>query len=83
VGRPVIDKTGLAGTYDYKLEWGDDVAARADADFTDSSAWSASSGICKALRRNAKNKIPNELLDTAQLGTDRQIVSLENDIKPP
>lgn len=32
VDRPVIDKTGLSGLYDYKLEWGDDVALRADAD---------------------------------------------------
>jgi uncharacterized protein (TIGR03435 family) len=32
VDRPVIDKTGLTGTYDYKVEWGDDVAVRADAD---------------------------------------------------
>jgi uncharacterized protein (TIGR03435 family) len=31
VDRPVIDKTGLTGTYDYKLEWGDDAAADADA----------------------------------------------------
>ena len=30
VDRPVIDKTGLTGTYDYKLEWGDDTAADAD-----------------------------------------------------
>jgi uncharacterized protein (TIGR03435 family) len=30
VDRPVIDKTGLNGTYDYKLEWGDDMAAGAD-----------------------------------------------------
>jgi uncharacterized protein (TIGR03435 family) len=30
VDRPVIDKTGLAGTYDYKLEFGDDTAAAAD-----------------------------------------------------
>jgi uncharacterized protein (TIGR03435 family) len=29
--RPVLDKTGLAGRYDYKLEWGDDTAANADA----------------------------------------------------
>jgi uncharacterized protein (TIGR03435 family) len=27
VDRPVIDKTGLSGTYDYKLEWGDDLSA--------------------------------------------------------
>jgi uncharacterized protein (TIGR03435 family) len=32
VDRPVIDKTGLTGLYDYKLEWGDDVALRTDAD---------------------------------------------------
>jgi uncharacterized protein (TIGR03435 family) len=31
VDRPVVDKTGLTGTYDYKLEWGDDTAAAADA----------------------------------------------------
>jgi len=31
VDRPVIDKTGLTGTYDYKLEWGDDTAADADS----------------------------------------------------
>jgi uncharacterized protein (TIGR03435 family) len=31
VDRPVIDKTGLTGTYDYKLEWGDDAATDADA----------------------------------------------------
>jgi uncharacterized protein (TIGR03435 family) len=31
VDRPVIDKTGLTGTYDYKLEWGDDTAVDADA----------------------------------------------------
>ena len=31
VDRPVIDKTGLTGTYDYKLEWGDDAAAGADS----------------------------------------------------
>lgn len=30
VDRPVVNKTGLAGTYDYKLEWGDDTAAAAD-----------------------------------------------------
>ena len=30
VDRPVIDKTGLTGTYDYKLEWGNDAAAHAD-----------------------------------------------------
>jgi uncharacterized protein (TIGR03435 family) len=30
VDRPVIDKTGLTGTYDYKLEWGDDTAGGAD-----------------------------------------------------
>jgi uncharacterized protein (TIGR03435 family) len=32
VDRPVIDKTGLSGGYDYKLEWGDYGAANADAD---------------------------------------------------
>jgi uncharacterized protein (TIGR03435 family) len=32
VDRPVIDRTGLTGSYDYKLEWGDDAAVRADAD---------------------------------------------------
>jgi uncharacterized protein (TIGR03435 family) len=32
VDRPVIDKTGLTGAYDYKLEWGDDGAANADVD---------------------------------------------------
>jgi uncharacterized protein (TIGR03435 family) len=32
VDRPVIDKTGLAGGYDYKLEWGDYGAVNADAD---------------------------------------------------
>jgi uncharacterized protein (TIGR03435 family) len=31
VDRPVVDKTGLTGTYDYKLEWGDDTAVDADA----------------------------------------------------
>lgn len=31
VDRPVIDKTGLTGTYDYELEWDDDTAAGADA----------------------------------------------------
>jgi bla regulator protein BlaR1 len=30
VDRPVIDKTGLTGTFDYKLEWADDTAADAD-----------------------------------------------------
>jgi uncharacterized protein (TIGR03435 family) len=30
VDRPVIDNTGLTGTYDYQLEWGDDTAADAD-----------------------------------------------------
>jgi uncharacterized protein (TIGR03435 family) len=30
VDRPVIDKTGLTGVYDYKLEWGDDTAAGGD-----------------------------------------------------
>jgi uncharacterized protein (TIGR03435 family) len=30
VDRPVIDKTGLTGMYDYKLEWGDDTATTAD-----------------------------------------------------
>jgi uncharacterized protein (TIGR03435 family) len=30
VDRPVIDKTGLTGTYDYKLEWGDETSAGAD-----------------------------------------------------
>jgi uncharacterized protein (TIGR03435 family) len=30
VDRPVIDKTGLTGAYDYKLEWGDDTAIAAD-----------------------------------------------------
>ena len=30
VDRPVIDKTDLTGTYDYKLEWGDDTAADID-----------------------------------------------------
>jgi uncharacterized protein (TIGR03435 family) len=32
VDRPVVDKTGLSGGYDYKLEWGNDGAANADAD---------------------------------------------------
>ena len=32
VDRPVIDKTGLTGGYDYKLDWGDYGAANADAD---------------------------------------------------
>jgi len=32
VDRPVLDKTGLSGGYDYKLEWGDYGAASADAD---------------------------------------------------
>jgi uncharacterized protein (TIGR03435 family) len=32
VDRPVIDKTGLTGSYDYKLEWGDNGAVQADAD---------------------------------------------------
>jgi uncharacterized protein (TIGR03435 family) len=32
VDRPVLDKTGLTGSYDYKLEWGDNAAANADAD---------------------------------------------------
>ncbi len=32
VDRPVLDKTGLTGGYDYKLEWGDYGAANADAD---------------------------------------------------
>ena len=32
VDRPVIDKTGLSGGYDYKLAWGDYGAANADAD---------------------------------------------------
>jgi len=32
VDRPVIDKTRLAGAYDYKLEWGDNTGAGADAD---------------------------------------------------
>lgn len=32
VDRPVLDKTGLTGGYDYKLEWGDYGAASADAD---------------------------------------------------
>jgi uncharacterized protein (TIGR03435 family) len=27
VDRPVLDKTGLSGMYDYQLEWGDDTAA--------------------------------------------------------
>jgi len=31
VDRPVVNRTGLAGTYDYKLEWGDDTAATADS----------------------------------------------------
>jgi bla regulator protein BlaR1 len=31
VDRPVIDKTGLTGTYDYKLQWGDDLAVSADS----------------------------------------------------
>jgi bla regulator protein blaR1 len=30
VDRPVVDKTGLTGMYDYKLEWGDDTATSAD-----------------------------------------------------
>jgi uncharacterized protein (TIGR03435 family) len=30
VDRPVINKTGLTGTYDYKLEWGDDAAVTGD-----------------------------------------------------
>jgi uncharacterized protein (TIGR03435 family) len=30
VDRPVIDKTGLTATYDYKLEWSDDTAAAPD-----------------------------------------------------
>jgi uncharacterized protein (TIGR03435 family) len=32
VDRPVIDKTGLTGMYDYKLQWGDDAAATPEAD---------------------------------------------------
>jgi uncharacterized protein (TIGR03435 family) len=32
VDRPVIDKTGLTGAYDYKVEWGDYAAANADPD---------------------------------------------------
>jgi uncharacterized protein (TIGR03435 family) len=32
VDRPVLDKTGLTGGYDYKLEWGDPGAVNADAD---------------------------------------------------
>jgi uncharacterized protein (TIGR03435 family) len=32
VDRPVLDKTGLTGGYDYKLEWGDNGAVNADAD---------------------------------------------------
>lgn len=32
VDRPVIDQTGLAGIYDYKLQWGDDLAVGADTD---------------------------------------------------
>ena len=31
VDRPVIDKTGLTGSYDYKLEWGDDLSVTADS----------------------------------------------------
>jgi uncharacterized protein (TIGR03435 family) len=34
VDRPTVDKTGLTGTYDYKLEWGDDTAAGADSGVT-------------------------------------------------
>jgi uncharacterized protein (TIGR03435 family) len=30
VDRPVVNRTDLAGTYDYKLEWGDDTAAAAE-----------------------------------------------------
>jgi uncharacterized protein (TIGR03435 family) len=30
VDRPVVDKTGLTGTYDYRLEWGDDAVAEGD-----------------------------------------------------
>jgi hypothetical protein len=45
--------------------------------------WSASSGIRLADPGTPKMKSRNELLDMAQLGTDRQIVSLENAIKPP
>jgi uncharacterized protein (TIGR03435 family) len=28
--RPIIDKTGLTGRYDYKLEWADDTTPGAD-----------------------------------------------------
>jgi uncharacterized protein (TIGR03435 family) len=32
VDRPVLDKSGLTGLYDYKLEWGNDTAPTADLD---------------------------------------------------
>ncbi len=68
VDRPVVDRTGLTGTYDYKLEWGDDAAVAANSDVV--SIFTAMQEQLGLKLEPAKAPIPVVVVDHAEKPSD-------------